>query len=484
MGINKTAVWTKPSMTPDRYSGMKLHTGSVASTPTVWVEAPGVDAAGITFRVGLADEPLTHRGITGLTMTLLVDALKTAGIESRFQIGTQRTTLRSLGDPVLFFDTLGDWLAQPDFTDLDSSLDTAQRKLLALTPIGEHFRTRFGNVGPGRQNLPKLGLSWIGSTQVETWLARYFNDANSCPWFVGPSAPMTAARLPKGTRAPVVPIVRKGPWSTPQWVPTTDDDDNRVSFSMILADKPETVVIRNVLEATVSRSLDDAGISHLEPIVSFDSVGDDLGQLHLSVETARDSLNDALGELRNMLSNLALGGCRQIDLDLAVEESMRRDNQPSGHIAYATRAAFNRLCDRPTPVPIMRSAVYSAVTPAVLADYLEAAWTSIVWTSASVELSPDDAEIPTMVGVLFEGVNGSDQITLSEAGIRYDHGDRVTSVGWRDIEAVVHTGESERCLYTKDGPPLELSSDDWTEGTNLIGDIDRYLPRSRHIPTT
>lgn len=462
---------------------MKLHTGSVASTPTVWVETAGANAAGITFRVGLADEPLTHRGITGLTMTLLTDALDAAGVASSFRIDGQRTTLSCHGDPTLFFDIVGAWLTHPDFTDLASSLQTAHDKPLALTPIGEHFRTRFGNIGPGRQNLPKLGLSWIGPPQITSWVSRYFNGSNACPWFVGATIPVTAPTLPRGSNAPVEGIQRKGPWETPQWVPTADSNDCRISFSMILADRPETVVIRNVLETAVSRTLAESGICHTSPTTSFDSVGDDLGQLHLSVEASYDSVDRTLGELRNMLSSLALGGCRQEDLNYAVAESMRRDNEPAGHIAYATRAAFNRLCDRPTPVPVKRSAVYSAITPTFLAEYLEAAWTSLIWTSGSVEASPDNVEIPSIVGVSFHGVDGSETLTVGDSGIRYDQGDRVTSVGWRDIEAVVHTGETERCLYAKDGPPLAFSSSDWTEGSDLIGDIDRHLPRSRHIHT-
>ena len=76
---------------------------------------------------------------------------------------------------------------------------------------------------------------------------------------------------------------------------------------------------------------------------------------------------------------------------------------------------------------------------------------------------------------------GHQELTVGDNGLTYRNGAMVTALHWSDVEAVVHTSESERCLYAKEGPPLSVNSSEWERGNDLIGSIDESLPRSRHI---
>ncbi|MEZ5340410.1 MAG: hypothetical protein R2706_02890 [Acidimicrobiales bacterium] len=83
-----------------------------------------------------------------------------------------------------------------------------------------------------------------------------------------------------------------------------------------------------------------------------------------------------------------------------------------------------------------------------------------------------DTDHGLIAGVEFRAVDSDRTLTVGAAGLRYEQGDHVTSVVWRDIEAVVHVTDEERSLRQgRSAARVQLS--DWDEGRDLIGDIDR-----------
>lgn len=457
-------------------SEMKLHTGSVANSPAVWLEIPQPSMVGVTFRVGIADEPAKRRGITRLLLHLMGTSLRRQPL---VQIGTLRTDLcfdDSDGDDLA---AVGQWLADPDLGGLAEAREVLRSNSRPPSVVGQHFGFRYGNVGPGRQGIPELGLAWLEEKHLRKWIKHHFNADNACIFSIGPKPLKVGIELSDRTSPPLSMAPPKGPFEFPQWAPPSDN--STVSMSMMLADKPESIIVRNLLELAADRALNEHGIDHEAPTSSFDSVGDERGQLLLSVKTSDTA--SALAELRNLVSTLALTVCEDADLESAIFESIRRDNEPSGLLAYATRATFNHLIDRPTVIPVRRSELYSTYTPAKIAELLQKAWPTIVWQASDYDNFENETEAPTVEGTAYSRRDHSDseEVTIGDGGLQYRKDGRVTSLAWQDVEAVVHTAEEDRCLYAKDGPPIVFNSSEWDEGTEIIGRIDAGLPLSRHI---
>ncbi|WP_430780510.1 M16 family metallopeptidase [Actinoplanes sp. G11-F43] len=240
----------------------ELETGGI---PVLLAPSTGPMHAGLVFRVGTVDEPLSRRGITHLVEHL---ALHSIGVADHHFNG-------ATGPEFTFFHMRG---AETDVVGFLNGVCAALRDLpmQRLAVEKEILRTeensrgdgagevlalwRHGAVGYGAGTYPEWGLRGITADDLRGWTARYFNRQNAALWITGSEVPAGLdLDLPDGDRQPV-PAPSSALPVRPAWFP---GHSNIVAWDAVVPRGAAATVFAGVLERVLFRSLrQESGLSY------------------------------------------------------------------------------------------------------------------------------------------------------------------------------------------------------------------------------
>ncbi|NNF53333.1 MAG: insulinase family protein, partial [Acidimicrobiales bacterium] len=161
-----------------------IHETEVDGVRCVWLDAARPFTAVLLFRVGMMDEPLRMRGISHLVAHL--GLLRFHGTETTFNgyVALRETGFVGEGPP----DQVGTFLQEVctslqdlpmDRIELETSVLRQEEAMAGTDPASVIATYYFGPRGLGVTTFPQFGLHWLGPSELEDWVSRYFTKENA-----------------------------------------------------------------------------------------------------------------------------------------------------------------------------------------------------------------------------------------------------------------------------------------------------------------
>ncbi len=163
---------------------MSERRGVIDDVPVWWEEWSGDFAAGLVFRVGVADETPAIRGITHLVEHLVTSAARQAGLDAEGRVEQYHTVFAAAGERAAvtgFVARVCHALRELPLDRLEQARDELQELTAgsAVSAAEEILTYRFGLRGPGGLGLEEFGLRRLGGADVRDWANRCFTRANA-----------------------------------------------------------------------------------------------------------------------------------------------------------------------------------------------------------------------------------------------------------------------------------------------------------------
>ncbi|WP_134325238.1 hypothetical protein [Cumulibacter soli] len=186
---------------------------TIDNVTTLISSVGGRTRATLSFRVGFADEPLHHRGITHLVGHLASAAADQDESTCHVSVSASTLSFHFSGGALAVANEIGavcHWIgsarAHADERALERVRGAAKADQRLHAP--EHtrvLRARFGLPGWGGGSVPELGLDSIGVDDIHDWVTTYLTSGNSVLALSGTKATTLRVPLPDGNYVPVTP---------------------------------------------------------------------------------------------------------------------------------------------------------------------------------------------------------------------------------------------------------------------------------------
>ena len=184
--------------------------------------------AALTFRVGVADEPLAMRGICHLIEHLGLSNFQSDRLRWNGSVDLSRTTFLAEGPAAEVTRFLREVTSA--LGSLPESRIGHERRILqveAQSRAGSIFESllamRYGLRGPGIVIAPEWGLEWLEGDQLRAWVSEWFTASNAALWSTAP-LPADTLELSAGVHVtrhspPATCACRSSRLATPRWWP-------------------------------------------------------------------------------------------------------------------------------------------------------------------------------------------------------------------------------------------------------------------------
>jgi len=465
-------------------------------------DAPRVPVIGLTFRVGRADETAATAGLSHLVEHLALPATTATSFDFNGTVDTLFTSLFASGDS----DDLREFVATT--TALLRSLpeerfETERRILLAEESTRssggarQALALRYGPVGPGLPGYSEYGLRRVEWPEVESWASTRFTKANAAFWLAGASIDdlVIELDLPDGGHGEAPPLPREiDDLSTP----TVYAAGSSVGVCLsLLADRRAATRIALDIYADALRER-----LRYELALSYSIEHDvhaltaDMSHLCVTADVADEHIGAWLGEATTLLERLATDGPSETTLERMKARYRRYDRDESAAPGWAAMCAEWELVGRAVPPHADYVAEYDAVTVEDVAHALERMRPSLLVLGPDGTTTPTGfADYPVYSSSRLEGrrhrpASRRDRmrrhlrevhLVSSQEGIA-----SVSPDGWvtarYDATVLCIKSESERTLLTADGFFLPIFAGAWTDGAELVDEIDGAIPSEVVVP--
>jgi predicted Zn-dependent peptidase len=305
--------------------------------------------AGLTFRVGRADETLATAGITHLLEHL---ALVRHGLtDYHFNGATDAVVTHfhmqgSEDDVVRFLSGVCDSLADLPVDRLDTEkailrTEAASRNTGAADSMP---LWRYGARTYGLVSYAELGLPRLRADDVRQWASTWFTRENAVLWIAADRVPSgLRLRLPGGVRRPVPQPSSALPVMPAYFCSAA----NGVAFDAVVRRRMAGAVYAGVLARELFRSLRQEGGYSYTTDASYGVRGDGLATVTALADTLPDKLDAVLGGFVDVLAKLQVGRVEQADIDSLRTQHEQSLLQPDREAARLPSAAFNVLTGQP-----------------------------------------------------------------------------------------------------------------------------------------
>lgn len=191
--------------------------------PVALVDAPHPDrcALQLIFRVGIADEGWTTRGVSHvLTHVLLQTLEESANPHEYSHVGLLHTRFVRFGqraEITNFLASLSSAITDPNFAGLEAARRTVRLEpRSAATGAAPLLAQRFGLRGVGAAHLADLGAYSLTEDTLRGWLQRFFHRDNLAIALVGYGDMVSTLSIPRGQRQ-AVPVLPEALGPVPGW---------------------------------------------------------------------------------------------------------------------------------------------------------------------------------------------------------------------------------------------------------------------------
>lgn len=464
----------------------------LSGIPTLLAPATGPARAGITFRVGYADEPLARSGITHLIEHLALHGLGLTDYHHNGMTAPDVTSFFSQGSP----DSVSNHLEQVcrALTELPLDRASVEADVLRTEADGRArsiddrlCRLRYGSRGLGLAGYPEWGLHAVQPDDLRAWVDRYFTAGNAVLWFSGMDLPQgLVLRLPDGARQPVPAIPSTIP-RTPAYV---SGANGAIGWQSIVrrssAARAHTQLLRREL---FRRMRQENGYSYTLA-TDYRPTSAEFTHISAVADVAEDREPAALGEFLDVLASLRYGALDPEDLAGTAAQFRSDLSDPLADAARLPAAASDLLVGAPllqideildesdrVTLDDVRRVAEEAVGNALLLtpDGLDADWAGFEAVPAWSDTQADGPPLPAHDDPDVALVIGADAVS----GIVGGH---AATVGYGDCEAMLAWPDGGRLLVGSDGTHCRIEPTLYPLDPQLIGYVDQRVPAGRVIP--
>ncbi|WP_436523878.1 M16 family metallopeptidase [Actinoplanes sp. HUAS TT8] len=342
----------------------------VDGVPTLLAPTTGPMHAGLAFRVGLADEPLTRRGITHLVEHLALYSFGVADYHYNGATGVEHTYFHMRGaeaDIVKFLNGVCAGLR-----DLPMQRLEVEKEILRTEENGRGEAAtdglalwRYGARDYGMPAYPEWGLTGLTPADLQAWVAHWFTRENAALWIAGPDVPAgLRLALPSGARRPaprpssalpVRPAFFHGP-------------ANVVAWNAVVPRRPAASIFTGVLERALFRSLrQESGLSYTVQ-TDYDPRGDGTAVLTALADALPEKQDAVLGGFVDVLAEARAGRIDPAEVTAVVNQRCEDLTRADEVGARLPGLAFGLLAGRAPQSVDEVLAELRAVTPAEVAE--------------------------------------------------------------------------------------------------------------------
>jgi hypothetical protein len=446
--------------------------------------------AGLTFRVGSADEPALDRGTTALLAELAVIDVD----EVAFDVGETLTSFVVSGHADAVADALaGVCRGLPAFDD-DDLVQLADTILDQPSDIPSLHTTmlglRFGAQSYGMTAIAPFGLLRIDGDRARAWAARFFTRGNAALWSSGPLAPDIALPLPNGDRVAAPPRV-EAECALPAWCPNSwlgSVFRDAVDCSIVAAGSDATTVAVRAFAAEMRERLHDSDLAGSEAQLETTTWAPELTHIALTLPT-RAHGNDAIECILGTIDDFTELGPDPDELADAIEEIRASCTDAKNAHGVAEMLADDELrAGRPRTLDELLESVGNVTAADVAAVFDE-------MRNEIMIAVPSDAEIVDARFALLERATGfaldgtryrrakatgtpddDARLIVGPDGVAYVRADEVLTVCFDDCVAAVTYPTREITLVDIDGTIIEVAESDWHDGALAFATIETALP--------
>lgn len=461
----------------------------VDGVPALQAPVTGTAHAGLVFRVGLADEPLTRRGITHLVQHLVLsgpDDLETSSHRNS-KVGIEHTYFHVQGDA----ERIKSFVARVcgalrrlpvDRIDTEKASVRAERADRAADPMPMR---RHGARDFGMPSFGEPGLHGLGAADLHEWIARYFTRENAVLWVAGDAVPEgLRLDLAEGERQPA-PAPSSALAATPASFAGVGSE---TAWDTVVRREARAAVFANVLERQLHRDLCRRSEIAGTVRTAYQPRAGRTARITASADPLPGRADAALGGFVDALAAMRTGRVEADDVATVVELTCRGLREAERRGGRLPGQAFNVLAG--LSVRNLDDAVTeaSAVTPGEVAEVAAAAYDAgLLMTPAG--MNAEWGGYPPARPQNASPIAGRARRARGDRGVRLVHGDEgvsvidggtVTTVRYDACAAVLAWPGGVRELVGEDGASVRVDPARYRGGDALTSEIDARAPaRSR-----
>jgi hypothetical protein len=472
----------------------QLQWGSVDDVPALWMEHASGFTAGISFRVGSADERPGWRGLTHLLQHLVLEALGRERMHASATISPLFTSFYATGDEERASDFVQHVLRSLARLNAGRLGTEAKEVLAEISSAGRPgveetlLRRRFGATGLGRSGLPELAVHHAEPQHVAAWAATHFSRHNAAFWFAGMPPRWLEMPLSNGQWHPSPPSEPIG------WLPLPGVawfEGEGVGLSIVVPTGPAAALGVHVLErraqALVSGGLCRKLVVRTKPIslerTHVAVIADCDQQMASKIATALIDLVDDLSRHEPSPDELSHW--------LIVSEATLHDPARAADVARTEahrlllggdpRDPEQQLDDRRTARTLDATAELSRAT-ATLLMLLPA---GVKWNDARLARAPDGPkeEVDGKRLTPRNGDHSGRALTLGLEAVSVVPSKNVPTqtVRYADCEQMLIEGDGTRTLIARDGLIVRIDPREWKESDAITTLLDSSVPGDRRV---
>ncbi|GIF76857.1 insulinase family protein [Asanoa siamensis] len=458
----------------------------VDGVQTLLARKSGPLVAGLTFRVGRADETLATAGITHLLEHLALHHNGLSDYHYNGATGSVVTHFHMQGSP----DDIARYLngVCAALANLPMARLEMEKGILRTEAAGRKRGVndslplwRYGAQGYGLVSYEEMGLPRLTPDDLRRWAATWFTRQNAVLWIASDRVPAgLRLHLPEGVRRPV-PRPSSALPTTPAYF---SDRVNGVVYDTVVRRSAAAQVFSAVLEREMYRSLrQDGGYSYVAS-TSYDPRGDGFATVTALADALPDKQDAVLGGFVDLLAKLRVGRIDQADIASVrtkAEEALRHEERDAARLPGA---AMNALTGQPNqPGEQLLDEIRAVTADDVRAVAVEA-------TAAGLLLVPDglDAEwagyrpAPTFSTSAVDGRSyGSRQndrlgLVIGAEGVSLVDGTHQVTVRYAECAVALAWPDGGRHLIGLDGIAVRVEPTLYAVPPDQIARLDASVP--------
>jgi len=328
---------------------MAIQITEVDGVPTLIAPSAGAMHAGLVFRVGRADEPLSRSGLTHVLEHLVLFPLGLTDYHYNGSTGSTVTSFHTSGseqDVATFLHRVCQGLTAPPVDRLEVEKQIVRTEWASRTQsVNESMPMwRYGATGHGLMTFREPGTVALTPQDLMLWRDTWFTRENAVLWIAGDGVPAgLRLSLPTGRRIGL-PAVTSALPVTPAYY---SEGNQAVVFDAVVPSVPAASVFAEVLERTLFRDLRQEGGISYTVTAGYEPRGDGFGNVVAAVDALPKKQAAAVGGFVDALAKIQVGRIEQADIDAYRAKAREGARHPDAEASRLSSAAFAMLTGRP-----------------------------------------------------------------------------------------------------------------------------------------
>lgn len=469
-----------------------VHLTEVDGVRTVWAEVPGPLRAGLTVRVGWADETLVTSGVTHLLEHLTLLGIGHPGDHSNSRVDQTALHFHCTGDEATVSDFVGSvsrQLADPPTARLAEGRGAVRTELAGRRSTIEDtlLAWRYGATTFGLNGQSQYAVDHVDADQVAAWSHSHATRGNTALWLSGPPPAGLRVHLPEGGTTPVPDPRRTIQPQLPAWFPAPDSSG--VALHALVPRDPASRALAQVLRDRLTDRLRGQGAMAHPPRTDHRVVSRDLARLLAVSHLVDHRRQDAVGVFLSALTDL-VEGAPVTDAELAAwHRAEERDAAEPSMLVGLVAARARDLLVGHTDDPV-EHAVEHAVAAGRQVTAEGVAASARLAVASAVAAVPDGVAPPDgpwgraaattgepLSGVEVRGLDPAraEVMVVSPEGLTWRCGTEHLTVVRDRVAAVLHWQDGRRVVIGEDANRIVVEPTLWLGGRSVVRHVDEVF---------